>query len=383
MSMMNFHGRSTHSDRLERWLGKDQVEQVSQSMTPWYGPPIAVQGVPGAVWATKDGDFVGHVDAGHFGSSMDRVEDSIRRAYRNGRQRLARWAATQLVTTNAGFASLSDLVSEASAGKRREIFFQKVGTTGVVGVTSSLWGVGNQPAAGAAGSAAPGGRAPTGATTGAVYGLDAVSTDTRHFVSAAVVASVAGNTLLMYDRIFDVAKTMNSTATESVTGVPTRYQSSTVTDANYAGGNFLFVETRTALPATSHNWTTCLYRNQDGNDSQTLPSLTGNSSAIINRLDHPVAQWFAPLASGDTGIMDLAQMQCSAIIASGAINFVIGHPLAWMPCFAANIACLIDGVTTAFNLVRVFDDAALAFLEVSKPTTTSTTYTGTITLVHG
>ena len=225
-------------------------------------------------------------------------------------------------------------------------------------------------------------RAPTGATTGAVYGLDNVSTDRRVVKRMQILASVAGQSLLMYDRIFDVAKTMNSTATESVTGVPTRYQSSTSTAGDYAGGNFCFVEVGgTALAATAHNWTTCLYRNQAGTDNQTFPSMTGNSGAIVDRLDHPTGSWFMPLASGDTGVMDLAQMQCSAAVATGAINFVIGHPLCWVPCPIANMVCDADGIDDA--LVRVFDDAALAFLEVSKPATTATTYNGWGTFAHG
>jgi hypothetical protein len=376
--------RHTHADRLDRWLGAAQTARVSAAMRDWYGPPIALQGVPGSVWATRGGDFIGHVDAGHFGSAYDRAEDAVRRAARHGRRRVARWAAAQLCQANAGFASLSDLIAESSGGKRREIAWQKVGPTGVVAVTSTLWRVGNQPAAGSAPSAAPGGRAPTGATTGAQYGLDAVSADTRHFVSASVIASVAGNTQLMYDRLFDVLKTMNSTATESVTGVPTRYQSSTATAQDYAGGNFAFVEVGgTALAATAHNWTVCQYRNQAGTDAQSFPSMTGNSGAIVDRLDHPVSSWFMPLATGDTGVMDLAQMQCSAAVATGVINFVIGHPLAWLPCPIANLACEVDGLNTAFNLVRVFDDAAIAFLEVSKPATTATTYNGRATFVHG
>ena len=90
-----------------------------------------------------------------------------------------------------------------------------------------------------------------------------------------------------------------------------------------------------------------------------------------------------PLASGDTGVMDLDQMQCSALVATGVITFAIGHPLAWMPCPVANMACTVDGLNTAFSLVRVFDAAALAFLEISKPATTATIYTGTARFVHG
>lgn len=381
MAYLNFQ-QHTHSDRLERWLGADQVQRVTDSMREWYGPPIALAGVPGNVRAAKGGDFIGHVDAGQFGSATDRLEDALRRAWRNGRERYARWAVQQLSTVNAFPASLDNLVAASGAGKTRQIAFQKVGPTGVIGVTSSLWRVGNQPAAGGAGSAAPGGRAPTGATTGAVYGLDNVSTDRRVVKRMQILASVAGQSLLMYDRIFDVAKTMNSTATESVTGVPTRYQSSTSTAGDYAGGNFCFVEVGgTALAATAHNWTTCLYRNQAGTDNQTFPSMTGNSGAIVDRLDHPTGSWFMPLASGDTGVMDLAQMQCSAAVATGAINFVIGHPLCWVPCPIANMVCDADGIDDA--LVRVFDDAALAFLEVSKPATTATTYNGWGTFAHG
>jgi hypothetical protein len=274
------------------------------------------------------------------------------------------------------------MIAEASAGKRREFHWQKAGATGVVSVTNSLWGLGAQPAAGADGSAAPGGRALTDATTGAMP-FDNVSADTRHVVSGYATASVVGNNLLLYDRIFDVAKTASSTATESVTGVPTRYQSSTPANMDYAGGNFLFVEiSSAALGATAHNWTVCQYRNQAGTDAQTLPSLTGNNAGIARRLDHPVNQWFAPLATGDTGVMDLAQMQCSASV-TGVVNFVIGHPLAWMSCPIANLVCLFDYIGTAFNLVRVFDDAALAWLEVNKPATTATNYNMGITAVHG
>ena len=373
--------RTPNMSRAERWIGADHIEHMSKAMKDWYGPKsIAVYGVPGNLRIHKGGDFSGHVDAGAFGSVYDRAEDKVRHWAANGERRLARWAAGQLTQMNMGFASLSDLVSEASNGKQRTIQWQKVGPTGVANVTSSLWRVGNQPAAGAAGSAAPGGRALTGATTGAVYGLDDVSTDTRHIISAWVLASVAGNNLLCYDRIFDVAKTMASTATESVTGVPTRYQSSNPSDEDYAGGNFAFVEVGAALAATGHNWTTCLYRNQAGTDAQTFPSLTGNSGAIVDRLDHPVQQWFMPLASGDTGVMDLNQMQCSASVATGAINFVVGHPLAWMPCPVANLMCPYDGLCI---LERVYDGAAIAFLEVAKISTTATTYNGGMRLVHG
>jgi hypothetical protein len=367
----------THSQRLERWLGAEKVAQLSANSRDFYWP-IAVQGVPGAVYAMPGGDFTGRIEAGYECSAYDRAEEAIKRGNRaRFRNRFFRQAGM------AGFSSLSDLIAEATAGKRREYTFNKVGVTGVVNVANSLWDVGNLPPTGANAAAAPGGTAGTDATTGAIP-IDNVSTDTRHFVMAALTASIAANSLLLYDRIFEVLKTMNSTATESVTGVPTRYQSSTPTAADYAGGNFCFVEVgTTALAATAHNWTVCQYRNQAGTDAQSFPSMTGNSGAIARRLDHPVGSWFMPLAGSDVGVMDLAQMQCSAAVATGLIDFVIGHPLAFLPCPVANMVCIIDGINTAFNLVRIFDDACMAFLEMPKPATTATTYGGSITAVHG
>jgi hypothetical protein len=373
-----------HSQRLENWLGRDHVEQVSHAMKDFYYP-IALHGVPGNVIAMPGGDFTGHVDAGQFGSKMDRAEDILRRQARQLQAFVARgWrlaGSPRYGQLNAGFTSLSDLVAEATSGKYRQYHFNKVGVTGVLGATNTLWHVGAHPAAGAAGSAAPGGRQPTDATTGA-HLIDNVSADTRHIVAAYATATVAGQNLLLYDRIFDVAKTMSSTSAESVTGVPLRYQSSTTTAADYAGGSFCFVECTGALSATAHNWTVCQYRDQDGNDAQSFPSMAGNSSNISGRLDHPVNQWFMPLATGDIGVMDLAQMQCSASV-TGTITFVVGHPLAWVPCPIANLVTQYDFVRTAFNLVRIFDDAALAWLEVNKPATTATTYNMGITAVHG
>lgn len=380
---MHIPQRSTHAGKLERWLGHETVEQISASMKDWYGPPILVGNVPsvGGVYARRGGDFVGKLNGGGFMGLVENIIERAKVAEANRRARVERlWKERRLVEARAGFSSLSDLIAERTAGKGYEYFFQKVGTTGVVAVTNSLWRVGNQPAAAGAASNAPGGDALTDASAGAFPFTNPTGGDTQHFVNAEVTASVAANTLLLYDRLFQVNKTMSSTATEAVTGVPTRYQAGS--GADYSAGNFLFVETQAALGATAHNWTTCLYTDQDGNTGATLPSLTGNNAGIINRLDHPASQWFAPLATGDTGIRALTQMQCSASV-TGTIAFVIGHPLAFLPCPVANMVCITDGINTAFSLHRIFDDACLAFLEVTKPATTATTYSGRFQAVAG
>jgi len=369
MTMVN-KWRHVPSQRLERWLGTDRVEKLSRDFRDWYGPPVNLIDVPGSVWVTKGGDFVGPFDHGYFGSAADNFRDYLKRAWRElGRHQPAMAAA--------GFASISDALLRASGGFEQLLNggISKKGPTGVVGVASSLWRVGAQPAAGGAGSAAPGGRSPTKATTGAMA-FNNPASGTTHLTGADFSASVVNNALLVYDRIFDVAKTMNSAATEAVTGVPTRYQSTTASAADYIGGNFLMIEVGgTALASTAHNWTVCTYTDQ-ANAASTLPSVTGNASAIVDRLDQPANTWFCPLESGDSGIKALTQMQCSAAVAAGAINFVIGHPLGVMLFPVINALLPFNWLTNRRLAPRIFNDACIALLELPKPATTSTVYNG-------
>lgn len=362
--------RAVHSDRLERWLGKEKVEYISGQFRNWYGPPVHLLDVPGSVRVCAGGDFIGPFKHGAEISFLEAMSARFRA--------LSRALSTpQYGYCNVGFASISDALARASAGHQQYLngTISKTGPTGVAAVASTLWRVGAMPAAGGAGSAAPGGRAPVKSTTGAMA-FNNPSSGTLHLTGADFSASVINNALLVYDRIFDVAKTMSSSGTESVTGVPTRYQSSTATNMDYAGGNFLMIEIFTALSATAHNWTTCLYRDESDNDAQTLPSVTGNSSGIIDRLDQPVNTWFCPLASGDSGVKDLNQMQCSSNAVTGAINFVIGHPLGVMLFPVINVTLPTDFLTNRNLAPRIFDDACVSLLELPKPATTATTYNG-------
>jgi hypothetical protein len=367
--------RSTNASKLERWLGKDEVEHLSSSMRTWHGKrPILIGGVPGAggVWVGRGGDFVGRIDGGDFVGLAERCVERFNRAVSKvaGRHRMH------------GFSSLSDLINEVTNnGKRKDFTFSKVGTTSVVGGTNSLWRVGNYPAAASAASNAPGGNVPVDSTQGAFFFVNPTSPDTQHFVRADIMSSNVPRTLLLYDRIFEVNKTMASTATEAVTGIPTRYQNTADDQPDSCDGNFLAIEIQAALGATAHNWTVCTYLDHNGN-AATLPSLTGNASGIINRLDHPVNQWFAPLAAGDNGIKALTQMQCSASV-TGTVAFFIGHPIAWLPCIVTNMITIVDGINTAFNLTRIFDDAALAFLDVNAASTTAPTFNGMFATASG
>lgn len=362
--------RSVHSDRIERWLGRDKVEHISRAMRGWYGPPIHLLDVPGSVRVTADGDFIGPFTHGYAIGALDAFADYFKRMWREvGRP--------QYGCLNVGFTSISDALARASSGYSQMPggMITKTGPTGVVGVTSSLHKLGAQPAAGVAAAAAPGGTAYVDSDTGGCLFANPAA-GTLHLTGADFSAGVINNTLLCYDRIFGVAKTMASVAAQAVTGVPTRYQSVTAGAADYIGGNFGFVEVGlTALAATAHNWTPCTYLDQ-ANAASTLPALTGNSGAIIHRLDHPVQQWFAPLETGDVGMKAWTNMQCSASVATGLINFVIGHPIGFMSFPVINSMLPFDWLTNRNQAPRIFDDAYLAFLEINKPATTATTYTG-------
>ena len=369
---------STHSDRLERWLGADHVAGITRSMRGWYGPPIAVHGVPGAVYATRDGDFIGEIRGGQEMCAVDRAMDSVRR--HRAALRLRRAHAMRQA---GAFANLSAVIAAATGGKAQNITFSKTGVAAnAIGNAMDLFYRAGQPSAGAAGAAAPGGTSPTSATTGALRWVNPANANTGHFVTGYISASVAANTLLMYDRLFSVAKTMNSVATEAVTGTFARYQNTDGTAADYIGGNFCFpVNPTTVLPATAHNWTVGQYTDQANNAANSFPSIAGISACVVSGIDLAAGSWFMPLAAGDVGVKALTQMQCSAAVATGTIDFVAGHPIAYFPCPIANMVCIVDGINTAFNLQNIYDNACLSFIEMPKPATTATNYNGMVTAV--
>lgn len=367
--------KSINPHRLERWMGKDTFNEMVYQMRNWYGPPIAMAGIPGEVYITKD-DIIGRSLVGEFASAADKVRDMYKRL------RLSR---DQL---SSGFATVA-AVKSAFNTDRRSLPFTLASLTVTAGQGVSWWASGTVPAAGTAGSAAPAGRVPTGGTDGGFY-LGAAPTGKNFYFANALQYSNYSTfsgvaPLLLYDRLFDVAKTMNSTTTEAVTGVPTRYtNTSTSTDASYAAGNFLFVETFASIANTAHNWTVCQYTNQAGTANQTIPSFAGTAAQNIGRFDQPANNWFVPLAAGDTGIKALSQMQCSAAVASGSINFVIGRPIAWIPSSVMYLATETGGSVSAFNMCRIFDNACLALIvPMAASSGTNPNYNGLIDIIAG
>lgn len=358
---------STHSDKLERWFGADQVEDISRNMVGWYGPPIRVANAPGDIYATGDGDFIGNIKSGSS-CLIDYLAFKAKRMQ-------SYWRKYKYL--GVGFATLQDVIDAVKyKGKSRTLNFQKAfGATSVAGAAASSWWSGNVPAAGATAAAAPGGTVPTTATTGAFWVDDIGSTD--YYVGEIQIQStVASTSLLLYDRIFAVNKTMSSSATEAVTGVPTRYNS-----GESIKGNFVFPETGATLSNTAHNWTVCQYTDQDGNTTQNFVSVAGIAQGQLGRLDLPLNTWYIPLAAGDTGVAALTQMQCDSASLTGTINFVMGHPVAWIPCHTAGYVTIWNSINSAFCFHEIQNNPCLALINIMKPTTGAATCAGTIQLI--
>lgn len=345
------------------------VRSISDSMRNWYGPPIRVGNVPGMLYATKGGDFCGKFKGGHYSNLFDYAQHKISKALRTYKLR-------------TGFSSLSDVIAEASAGKKQCLFFQKAGTAGVVGRGSTLWNVGSYPAAGGSGGTTGTGRACTRTTTGALGQANAQGSDTLHFLNCIASASVAGQLGLLYDRIWDMTHTMTvDPRSVDAANQPTRYQS-----AALAAGNFLSGEVTTVLPAATPT-IAFKYVDQDGNLETGAALSTIASAAAVNTVPFTAPNWFYPLNAGDTGLRylqnDASAIDLSAAMASGVCNWFIGHPLVFIPIPAANIPIALDGVNAYISLERIYDDACLSLMEVVKSATTATTWTVNLNLLAG
>ena len=279
-----------------------------------------------------------------------------------------------------GFASIADLVAERD--KAQYLPFTKGASgTKVASRGWSYWQLGTLPAAGT-----NGGTTGTGQVRGKSASFNqnnAATGESTHIADITFNASQTNQIGLFYDRLWDMTHTMTVDPRScDAANVPTRYQTATT-----APGSFIAGEVTTILPAATPT-VTFDYVDQDGNNV-TGPALsTIESGAAVNSIPFTAGKWAYPLDPADTGVRSLQNsanaVNLSAAMASGVVTWFIGHPLAVLVTTAnTTLAHSIDGINSVFNLQRVYDNACLAFLEPSSPSTSSTTWTGTIHLVSG
>src|SRR4051812_37100353 len=92
--------------------------------------PVALHGVPGNVRVMPGGDFTGHIEAGQFGSALDRAQDTAQRLRRSLQAHVARsWHLSGRLHHGRldAFSSLSALIAARTGGKGCDLIFQKTG----------------------------------------------------------------------------------------------------------------------------------------------------------------------------------------------------------------------------------------------------------------
>lgn len=280
-----------------------------------------------------------------------------------------------------GFASLSDLISEATTGgKAQTLYYNKVGAApGATAGTSPLWNSGNVPPAGGVGGTSGTGAVPARTATGALKQVNATGGDTLHLTTWTGSSTVAGS-ILLYDRLWHMTynhATATTTAVDSANR-PTRYQT-----AGTAPGNFCTNEVTTVLSATAHT-IGITYVDADGNTTEANTNVSVRVSSAVQTILFTAPQWTHTLNSPDHGLRYLTEVDQSTITSvTGVSSAVIGHPLAILPQPAANVSFILDGINSAFNLIQVLDDACLALYDFQKSANTAATMNGWIKLVSG
>ena len=230
--------------------------------------------------------------------------------------------------------------------------FMKANLTTAAGLWASLWGQGNEPAAGSLsiGNTTTG-VIPTAATAGAFSFVNPASGNS--YLAQAVANGSNVGTLVVYDRLWHAGSFTPASGTINAT------DSTPIDRGSNGGGAELWCEINSALSATAITLT-ALYTDQDGN--------TGNSatcavpaSAIAGRM-MPFA-----LASGDTGIRSVEDLSGSAA-PTGSFNLVILRRLLEIPLAAPAIPNVAEWLDTA--LARIYDNACIAMMVMASSTST-------------
>ena len=267
-------------------------------------------------------------------------------------------------------SSLNDLIAAGSLGKTNRYDFQKI--TGGAAYTANRWydmaGLNGNPVA----TAYPGTAKAfvntsdaTGDGTnkfGIPHGGD-VSANVKHLITASLVSAVATAVpavVMFVDMVgYWPGVDMNVLTSQALTGTPslTRY-------ANGAGLR-MFLTARATTGATAHNLSYS-YTNQSATSGRVNPvTVACTASAIVPHIVHSGSAAnnygpFLPLASGDTGIQNVASVQLSA--ASGTAStaaLVLCRPLFTIPIAIAGLATEKDFLNQFPSLPKIPDGACI------------------------
>jgi hypothetical protein len=282
-----------------------------------------------------------------------------------------------------GFASIDDWISESTVNGKTTgpIMFNKI--TGASAYTAGRWydmsSLNGFPVANAWAGTALAWTACT-ETTGngtQIFGLPHggnVSTDTKHLMNLSAVTGVAtgvpGYFLLVDLEGYWPGITNNSAVAQTLTGTPSpRY-------TNGAGLRLFAVQTAVA-GATAQN-IALSYTDQAGNTGNALPvTVAMTASAIAGHISHSGTAAnnygpFLPLASGDTGVRNVATVTMSAAN-TGTFALCLARPLAYVPITTLGVAGERDLMNQLPSLPQVKDGACLVWMYFAGAATAAST----------
>jgi hypothetical protein len=287
---------------------------------------------------------------------------------------------------------MDDLVNEITSGKFNRTDWNKL--TGAAAYTAGRWydfsGLNGTPVANAFAGTARDWRT-CDETTGngtQIFGLPHagnVSPDTKHVLNVSALTSVAtgvpGQLMLVDLQGYWPGISNNSAVAQTLTGTPSlRY-------TNGAGCRLFWVQTA-AAGGTAQN-IALSYSNTVPTSGRTLPvTVAMTASGIVGHISHSGTAAnnygpFLPLASGDTGVSNVASVTFSAAN-TGTGALCLARPLLTLPLTTVSVAAERDLLNQLPSLPRVMDGACLTWLYFAGAATgASTNFYGAVEVGWG
>lgn len=264
-----------------------------------------------------------------------------------------------------GFSSMDDLVNEITSGKFQRTDWNKI--NGASALTAGRWydfsGNAGTPVGNTFSGTALAWQSTNESSGFGLYNGGNVSPDTKHILNVSAVTGVATGVpsqLMLVDmQGYWPGISNNTTSPQTLTGTPTlRYSN--------GEGCRLFWAQRTAAGATAQNIAVS-YSNTVPTSGRTLPvTVAMTASAIAGHISHSGTAAnnygpFLPLASGDTGVSNVATVTFSAAN-TGTGALVLARPLLTLPLTTVGVSAERDLLNQLPSLPRVYDGACLTWL---------------------
>lgn len=295
-----------------------------------------------------------------------------------------------------GWASLDDFVSEVSAnGKFNRYDWNKI--TGAAAYTAGRWYelstlAGNPPANTYTGTALNA-QAPNDTSGWGMYHGGNVSTDTKHILNVAAMATAATgvpSVLMLVDMcLYYPGIDMNSATRQTLVN------STTLTRYTTGAGLRSFVVAASTSGATAHNLdngagTGTEYVNQSNATAVHPGTISFTASAITPHISHSGTAAnnfgpFLPLAAGDYGVRKYNYFKLSAASASASTaRLCIVKPLCTIPLTTVSVMSERDLMNQLPSLPQVVDGACIVpLLYAGAAVAPSTNFYGAVETAWG